>query len=110
MSKLDLEKAEETEIKLSISVGSLMKQENSRKTSTFALLTMPKLLTVWLTTNHGKFLQRWEYQTTLSASRETCMWVKKQHLEPDMEKRTGSKLGKEYVESVYHHLVYLTSV
>ena len=51
MFKLDLEKAEEPQIKLSTSVGSLKKQENSRKTSTSALLTMPKPLTVWITTN-----------------------------------------------------------
>ena len=49
MVKLDLEKAEEPEIKLPISAGSSKKQENSRKTS--ALLTTPKLLTVWITTN-----------------------------------------------------------
>ena len=42
--------------------------ESSRKTSTFALLTMPKPLTVWITKICGKFLKRWEYQTTLSAS------------------------------------------
>ena len=40
------------------------KQESSRKTSTSALLTMPKPLTVWITTNSGKFFKRWEYQTT----------------------------------------------
>ena len=45
--KLDLEKAEEPEIKLPASVGSWKKQESSRKTSTSALLTMPKPLTVW---------------------------------------------------------------
>ena len=50
MFKLDLENAEEPEIKLPTSVGSLKKQESSRKTST-ALLTMPKPLTVWITTN-----------------------------------------------------------
>ena len=50
MFKLDLEKAEEPEIKLSTSVGLLQKQESSRKTSTSALLTMPKPLTVWTTT------------------------------------------------------------
>ena len=44
------------------------KQESSRKTSISALLTMPKPLTVWITTNCGKFLKRWEYQTTLPAS------------------------------------------
>ena len=62
--KLDLEKAEEPEFKLPISVGSYKKQESSRKTSTSALLTMPKPLTVWITTNCGKFFKRWEYQTT----------------------------------------------
>ena len=51
MFKLDLEKAEEPEIKLPTSVGSLKKQESSRKTSISALLTMPKLLTMWITTN-----------------------------------------------------------
>ena len=58
MFKLDLEKAEELEIKLAISVGSSKKQESSRKTSISALLTMPKPLTVWITTNCGKFLKR----------------------------------------------------
>ena len=55
MFKLVLEKAKEPEIKLPTSGGLLKKQENSRKTSTSALLTMPKLLTVWITTNCGKF-------------------------------------------------------
>ena len=66
MFKLDLEKAEEPEIKLPTSVGSSEKQESSRKTSTSALLTMPKPLTVWITTNCGKFFKGWEYQTTLT--------------------------------------------
>ena len=57
-------KAEELEIKLPISVGSTRKQESSRKTSTSALLTRPKASTVWITTNCGKFLRRWEYQST----------------------------------------------
>ena len=55
MFKLDLEKAEEPEVKLPTSEGSSKKQESSRKTSTFALLTIPKPLTVWLTINSGKF-------------------------------------------------------
>ena len=46
------------------------KSESSRKTSIFSLLTMPKSLTVWITTNCGKFLRRWEYKTTLTASWE----------------------------------------
>ena len=51
MFKLDLERAEEPEIKLSISTGSSKKRENSRKTSASALLTMPKPLVVWITLN-----------------------------------------------------------
>ena len=56
MFKLDLEKVEEPEVKLPTSIGSLKKQESSRKTSTSALLTMPKPLTVWITKN-WKILQ-----------------------------------------------------
>ena len=66
--QVDLEKAEEPKFKLPTSVGSLMKQENSRKTSAFALLTMPKPLTMWITTNCVKLLKKWEYHTTLPAS------------------------------------------
>ena len=68
MFKLDLEKAEEPEIKLPASVGSEVKQENFRKTSTSALLTMLKPLTVWITIYHGKFFKRWEYQNTFLVS------------------------------------------
>ena len=57
MFKLDLEKAEEPEIELPTSTGFLKKQENSRKTSTSASLTMLKPLTVLITTNGGKFLE-----------------------------------------------------
>ena len=60
-----------------------------------------KPLTVWITTNYGKFWKRWEYKATLSPSWEICMQVKKQQLEPDMEQRTGSKFRKEYVKAVY---------
>ena len=83
------------------------KQESSRKTSTSALLTTPKPLTVWITTNSGKFFKRWEYQTSWPASWEICMQVKKQRLELDVEQRTGFKLGK-YVKAVYCQCVYLT--
>ena len=62
---------------------------------------MLKLLTGWITTNCGKFLKRWDYQTTLPASWEICLQVKKQQIEPDMEQWTGSKLGKEHVKAVY---------
>ena len=64
---------------------------------------------VWITTNCGEFLKRWEYQIILPASWETCMQVKKQRLEPDMEQQTGSKLEKDYVKAVYCHSAYLTT-
>ena len=89
MFKLVLEKTEEPEIKLQTSGGSLEKQESSRKTSISALLTMLKPSTVWITVNCGKFWKSWEYQTSLPASWETCMQVRKQQL--DMEQQTGSK-------------------
>ena len=66
-------------------------REFQKKTSISALLTMPKPLTVWITINCGKFFKRWEYQTTLPASREICMQLRKQQLELDMEQQTGSK-------------------
>ena len=61
----------------------------------FCFIRYAKALTVWITKNCGKFLKRWEYQTTLPASWEACMQVKKQWLDPDMEQHTGSKMGKE---------------
>ena len=107
MFKLVLEKAEEPEIKLLTSTGSSKKQESFRKTSISALLTMPTPLTVWITTNCGKFFKRWAYQTTWPTSWEICMQVRKQQLELDMEQQTGSKSGKEYVKAVYCHPAYL---
>ena len=82
--QLVLEKAEEPEIKLPTSAGSLKKQECSRKTSISALLTMPKL-TVWITINCGKIWKRWEYHATWPAFWETCMQVRKQQWELNME-------------------------
>ena len=79
-----------------------------KKMSTFTLLTMPKPLTMWITTNCGKFFKRQESQTTLPASWEICMQVRKQQLELDMEQQTGSKLGNEYIKAVFCHPVYLT--
>ena len=57
----------------------------------FCFIDYAKPLTVWITTNCGKFWKRWEYQTTWSASWETNMQVRKQQLELDMGKQTGSK-------------------
>ena len=114
MFRLDLEKAEKPEIKLPTSFRLQKNQESSRRTSISALLTMPKPLTVWIMTNCGKFLKRWEYQTTLPATKEITMrnlyagqeaTVRTRH-----EQQTGSKLRKEYVKAVYCHSAYLTSM
>ena len=58
----------------------------------------------------GKFVKRWEYQTTLPVSWEACMQDKKPQLELDMEQRSDSKLGKEYIKAVYCHSVYSISM
>ena len=67
------------------------KAREFRKISISALLTIPKPLTMWITINCGKFWKRWAYQTTWPTSWETCMQVRKQQLELDMEQQTGSK-------------------
>ena len=106
MYKLDFKEAEEPEIKLPTFTGSWRKQGSSRKTSISTSLTVLKSLTIWITINCGKFYKRWESQTTLSVSLETCMRIKKQHLELNMEKLTASKLGKECDKVVYCHSAY----
>ena len=72
MYKLDLEKAEEPEIKLPTSTGSQKKQGNYRKTPTLASLTMLKPFTVLILTNCEKFFKRWEYQTSLPSEKPVC--------------------------------------
>ena len=84
------------------------KAREFQKNNYFALLTMSKPLTVWITINCGKFWKRWEYQTTWLASGEIYMQVKKQQLELDTEQQIGSKLGKESIKAEYCHLAYLT--
>ena len=66
MFKLVLEKAEEPEIKLPTSAGAWKKQESSRKASISALLTMPKPLTVWITTNWKILKEKQENERTCS--------------------------------------------
>ena len=85
--RLGFEEAEKPEIKLPTFTGSWRKQRRSSKTSTSASLTMLKSLTMFITINCGKFSKRWEYQPALLASWETCMWIKKQQLELDVEHR-----------------------
>ena len=107
MFKLDLEKAEEPEIKLPTSIGSSKKQESSRKTSTSLLLTMPKPLTVWITTN-WKILQETGIPDHL-----TCL-LRNLYAGQEATVRTGHgttdwfQLGKEYVKAVYCLHAYLT--
>ena len=69
----------------------IIKKASSRKSSTSALLTIPKPLTGWITTKCGKFFKIWEYKTSLPASWEICMQGKKQQLELGIEQQTGSK-------------------
>ena len=85
MFKFDLEKAEETDRIPYISWIIEKAREFQIKTSTSVLLTTPQPLTMWITTNCGTSLKRWEKQTTWPASWEMCMQVKKQQLELDME-------------------------
>ena len=95
MLQLDLEKAEEPEIKLQTSIGSSKKQESSRKTSTSALLTAPNPLIVWITMN-WKILKEMGIPEHHACLLRNIYKLKKQQIEPDMEQWTGSKLGKEY--------------
>ena len=81
----EVEKAEEPEIKLPTSVGSLKKQESSRKTSASVLLTMPKPLTVWITTNLWKILKEMGIPDHLTCLLRNLHVGQKQQLELDME-------------------------
>ena len=92
--KLNLVKAEESEIKLPTSVESSKKQEISRKTYICALLIMPKALTVCTTTNCRKLLKRWEYQITLLAFREICLRVRKQQFRTGHRTKDWFQIGK----------------
>ena len=97
-----------TRDQISIICWIIKKQESSRKTSISALLTMPKPLTVWITTNSGTFLKIWEYQIIWPASWEICMQVKKQQLELNIEQQTDCKSEKDYVKAVYCDPAYLS--
>ena len=91
MFKLDLEKAEEPEIKLPTSVGSSKKARDFQKNIYFCFIDYAKAIDC---VDHNKlwnFWKRWEYQNTWSASWEICMQVRKQQLELDTEQQTGSK-------------------
>ena len=108
MFKLDLKKAEEPEIKLPTSTGSLKKAKNFQKKHLLLLYWLCQSLWLYGSQQTGKFLKIWEYHTTVPASWEICMQVQKQKLELYMEQWTGSKLGKKYDKSIYCHPAYLT--
>ena len=93
MYKLDLEKAEDPEQIANIHWIIERARESQKKTYP-SLATLKAFDCVDQKKNCGKFLKRWEYQTTLPAFCGTGVQVEKQQLEPDMEKWTGSKLGK----------------
>ena len=98
--------------KTHLKLVTLNKKKIKKPPSTSASLPLLKPLTMWITTNSGIFLKRWEFQTTLPASWETCMQDKKQAVRTDIEQQTGSKLGKDYDKAVYCHpacLIYMQS-
>ena len=109
MFTLDLEKSEIPEIKLLTSIGSWKRQENSRKTSTSALLTTLKPLTVWITTT-VEILKEMGISDHL-----TCL-LRNLYAGKEATFRTGHgtkdwfQIGKEYVKAVYCNPAYLTYV
>ena len=109
MYKQGLEKAEEPEIKLPTFTGPQRKQGNSRKTSTPASLTTLMPLTVWITTN-WKLLKEMGIPDHLTCLLRNLYAGQGVTLELDMEKWTGSKLGKEYIKAAYCHSACLTSM
>ena len=110
MFKLDLEKAEEPEIKLPTSIGSLKKQDNSRKTFTSASLSMLKPFNC---VDHNKL---WEILKEMGIPDHLTFLLRnlcagqEGTVSTGHGKWTGSKLGKEYVKAVYCCPVYLTSM
>ena len=106
MFKLDLEEAEEPEIKLPTSVGSSKKQ-NSRKSIYLSFIDYAK---VFDCVNHNK---PWKIIQEMGISNHlTCLlrnlYADQKATELDLEQQTGSKSGKEYVKAVYYYPAYLT--
>ena len=99
MFKLDLEKGRGTRDQIANIRWIIEKEREIQKWNYFST-DYTEVLDCGVTTHWGKFLKRWEYQSTFPVSWEACMQVKKQQLELDMEQWTGSKLEKEYVKAV----------
>ena len=107
MFKLDLEKAEETEIKLPTPTGSQKKTREFQKNIYFCFINYAKAFDCVDHNKLWKILEEMGIPATLPVSWEICMQFRKQQLEPDMEQWTGFKLGNEYIEAVYCHTAYL---
>ena len=107
MFKLDLEKVEESEIKLP-TCWIIKKAREFQKNIYFCFIDYVKAFDCVDHNKLWKILKEMGIQTTWPASWEICMQVKKQQLEPNTEQHTGSKLGKEYIKAVYCHPVCLT--
>ena len=106
MFKLDLEKAEEPEIKLPTSVGSLKKQEELQKNIYFCLIDYAKAF-VWITAN-WKILQEMGIPDHLTCLKRDLYVDHEARVRIDMEKWTGFKSLKEYIKAAYCHPAYLT--
>ena len=108
MFRLDLEKAEEPEINLPTSDGSQEKAREFQKNTYFCFIEYTKSFDCVDQNKLWKILKVMGIPDHLTCLLKTCMQVKKQQLKPDMEQQTGSKLGKEYIKTVYYHPAYLT--
>ena len=107
MFKVDLEKAEESEIKLPKSTGSWKKQESSKKTSTSALLTTPKPSIVWITTN-WKILREMGIQDHLTCLLGNLYAGQKATVKTGHGRADWFQIGKGVYQAVYCHPTYLT--
>ena len=106
--KLDLDIAPEPETKLPTSTGPLKKQENSRKNIYFCFIDHTKVFDCVDHSKLWKILKEKGIPDHLTCLLRNLYAGQKQQLEPDMEQRTGSKLGTEYIKAVFCHPVYLT--
>ena len=108
MFKLDLEKAEDSEIKFPTPIGSSKKQESSRKNIYLCFTDYAEAFDCVDHNKLCKILKEIGIPDHLTCLLKICMQVRKQQLELDMEQQTGSKQGKEYVKPVYCHPAPLT--
>ena len=109
MVKMDLEKAEEPEIKLPTFAGSSFQRSRKfQKNIYFCFIDYVKAFDCVDHNKLWKILQEMGIPDHWLASWEICVQVRKQQLELDMEQQSRSKLGKEYVKAVYCHPAYLT--